>query len=155
MDTSKARSDMELQVFMTSARANYDATGMFDGSGVTVKKGSILSLEVTTDRIDAGQREEAITPAGILKEDTYFDSPSAAAVFVCGRSANGWVEWKDASGKMLQEYRSPVQPQGTVVSALTSKVSSGVSTQPARTGGNIVGLEGDEVTIEVDALAEE
>ena len=63
MDTSKARADMELEVFMTSARANYDATGIFDGSGITVKKGSILSLEVTSDRIDVAQRDEAITPA--------------------------------------------------------------------------------------------
>ena len=155
MDTSKARADMELEVFMTSARANYDATGIFDGSGITVKKGSILSLEVTSDRIDVAQRDEAITPAGILKEDTYFDSPSAAAVFVCGRSANGWVEWKDASDKLLQEYRVPVQNQSSVVSSLASKVAPSLTSQGVKSGSNIVGLEGDEVTIEVDALAEE
>ena len=73
MDTSKVGSQLELQVFMTSVRANYDATGIFDGTGITVKKGSILSIEVTSDRLNAASREEAITPAGILKEDTYFE----------------------------------------------------------------------------------
>jgi len=32
-----------------------------------------------------------------------FSSPSAAAVFVLGRSSNGYVEWKTAEGKTLKE----------------------------------------------------
>ncbi len=32
-----------------------------------------------------------------------FSSPSAAACFVLGTSANGWTEWKDKSGRTLDE----------------------------------------------------
>ena len=32
-------------------------------------------------------------------------SPSAAAILVLGRSANGWTEWKTYEGKLLSDYR--------------------------------------------------
>ena len=37
-----------------------------------------------------------------------FTSPSSAGMFVLGGSINGWTEWKDRSGKTLDElYRKP------------------------------------------------
>ena len=39
-----------------------------------------------------------------LQDDTLFSSPSAAATFVLGRNANGFVEWKTADGKTLKEF---------------------------------------------------
>ena len=39
-----------------------------------------------------------------------FSSPSAAASFVLGTSANGWMEWKDKSGRTLDElFRRQVE----------------------------------------------
>jgi hypothetical protein len=38
-------------------------------------------------------------------QDYVFTSPSTAAAVVLGRSANGRVEWKDASGKTLKEIQ--------------------------------------------------
>lgn len=38
-----------------------------------------------------------------VKVDAPCDSPSAAACFATGRSANGWVEWKDSTGKTLKD----------------------------------------------------
>ncbi|RHT75786.1 DUF4357 domain-containing protein [Butyricicoccus sp. AM28-25] len=32
-----------------------------------------------------------------------FSSPSAAACFVLGVSANGWAKWKDKCGRTLDE----------------------------------------------------
>ena len=34
-----------------------------------------------------------------------FTSPSMAAMAVMGRSANGWIEWKAADGKTLDELK--------------------------------------------------
>ena len=42
----------------------------------------------------------------LLKEDTLFDTPSAAGDAVAGRSTNGWTAWKRKDGKTLDEvYR--------------------------------------------------
>lgn len=42
----------------------------------------------------------------IVKEDVCFDTPSGAALFCVGGSANGWKEWKDAEGRELKVYRA-------------------------------------------------
>ncbi|AFY75114.1 putative endonuclease [Synechococcus sp. PCC 7502] len=39
----------------------------------------------------------------IFKSDYLFSSPSAAAMVIMGRSANGLLEWKDSSGKVLRD----------------------------------------------------
>ena len=42
-----------------------------------------------------------------VSEDAEFDSPTAAAKFVVGRStANGLDEWKDKNGKTLKENQA-------------------------------------------------
>ena len=39
----------------------------------------------------------------VFKTDYLFSSPSAAAMVIMGRSANGLQEWKDSSGKELRD----------------------------------------------------
>ena len=47
----------------------------------------------------------------VFTQDFLFSSPSTAAALVLGRSANGWLEWKDQNGKTLNEiYRTPTVP---------------------------------------------
>ncbi len=42
----------------------------------------------------------------ILRKDILFDAPSPAASVVLGRSANGWIEWKDLNNNTLDSiYR--------------------------------------------------
>jgi hypothetical protein len=41
----------------------------------------------------------------IFTKDHLFKSPSAAATTVLGRSANGWIEWKNSKGKTLDELK--------------------------------------------------
>ena len=40
-----------------------------------------------------------------LKQDVQFKTPSGAAVFCIGGSANGWKEWVDENNKPLDTYR--------------------------------------------------
>ena len=43
----------------------------------------------------------------VFVEDFVFSSPTAAAVAILGRRANGWIEWKNKNGKTIDEiYRS-------------------------------------------------
>jgi hypothetical protein len=39
----------------------------------------------------------------IFNQDFLFSSPSAAAMVIMGRSANGLIEWKDSSGSILRD----------------------------------------------------
>jgi hypothetical protein len=41
----------------------------------------------------------------VFTRDHLFASPSMAAVALQGRSANGWVEWKAANGRTLDELK--------------------------------------------------
>ncbi|WP_233557516.1 DUF4357 domain-containing protein [Aquimarina sp. AD1] len=41
----------------------------------------------------------------MFQKDEIFNSPSAAAVSVLGRPANGWTTWKDKNGKTLNELK--------------------------------------------------
>ena len=44
----------------------------------------------------------------VFTRDHLFTSPSMAAMAVMGRSANGWIEWKAANGKTLDEVKRQV-----------------------------------------------
>ncbi len=47
----------------------------------------------------------------VVTQDSLFSSPSTAAAVVFGRSANGWVEWKDDLGQTLSDvYRALAEP---------------------------------------------
>jgi len=49
----------------------------------------------------------------VFTRDHLFASPSMAAMALMGRSANGWVEWKAANGRTLDELkRQAVQGAG-------------------------------------------
>jgi|TARA_B110000967_G_scaffold162568_1_gene169150 hypothetical protein len=41
----------------------------------------------------------------VFQQDYIFNSPSAAAAAILGRSANGWTSWKDKNGKTLDELK--------------------------------------------------
>ena len=43
---------------------------------------------------------------GVLQEDVLFFSPSYAAMFVIGKSANGLTIWKDEDGHSLKEIEN-------------------------------------------------
>ena len=91
------------------------ASGTYDSTGnqFLILKDSILSLDVSSSyRYSAAdyQRQKFIklncvkkSNGFVMKRDALCDSPSAAASFVLGRSANGWLEWKDESSRTLKE----------------------------------------------------
>lgn len=41
----------------------------------------------------------------VFQRDEIFNSPSAAAVTILGRTANGWTTWKNKNGKTLDELK--------------------------------------------------
>lgn len=48
------------------------------------------------------QNADAIDAHGILQRNLIFDSPSSASTFVCGKSSNGFLDWKNKDGVTLK-----------------------------------------------------
>ena len=97
-----------------------DGVGEYTTEGFVVHKGSkgraeiVPSIQGTSHErmrsqlITEGILTEIAGSAGsllVFTRDHLFSSPSTAAMTVMGRSANGWVEWKTASGKTLDEVK--------------------------------------------------
>lgn len=91
------------------------AEGEFTDDGLLIHNGSKCTLEEsrTAGSWVSGLREKLIGD-GVLKvingllifqSDYIFSSPSAAAVVVLARRANGWIEWKNKEGKTLDELK--------------------------------------------------
>ena len=97
-----------------------DGVGEYTTEGFVVHKGSkgraeiVPSIQGTSHErmrsqlVTEGVLTESAGSAGsllVFTRDHLFSSPSTAAMAVMGRSANGWVEWKTASGKTLDEVK--------------------------------------------------
>ena len=50
-------------------------------------------------------RKNAKIENNILLENINCDSPSSAGWIVIGRSNNGWTEWKDKNGQLIDVFR--------------------------------------------------
>ena len=93
-----------------------DAKGLFDTEtqNLTVLKGSKINphhldnlkpYARKTREYSIAENAERKGDELILIKDVSFNTPSGAALFCMGGSANGWKEWKDENGKELSNYR--------------------------------------------------
>lgn len=85
-----------------------EADGMRTAEGFVVLKGSHIS-PVDDDTISPALKEcrrKANIESGVLNEDMLFSSPSHAARFVIGKSANGLVSWKTSDGRLLKDIEN-------------------------------------------------
>jgi len=90
-----------------------NAEGEYVDDGFVVFKGSKTNKDFSPacNSTIRNLREKLITQNILLlkgsvfefQEDYLFKSPSAAAAQVLARNANGWSEWKDKTGKTLDE----------------------------------------------------
>lgn len=106
-----ATSDMDEYTILAARGAN--ARAVLSNDGIVVMKGSSASSnEVNSTPESILRLRRQLLADGIIVQqngnlifscDHLFSSPSAAAGAVLGRSANGWIEWKDNSGRTLKE----------------------------------------------------
>lgn len=101
-----------------------DGVGEYTSEGFVVHKDSkgradvVASIQGTShERF----RKQLVTEGILVAQDNFlvftrdhlFSSPSMAAMALMGRSANGWVEWKNTQGQTLDEVkRQPVMGLG-------------------------------------------
>jgi hypothetical protein len=102
----------EKHIFTIKDRGS-DASGFFDSDGFTVlqgsklAKGSVPSFSGKENRLKQIKTlTKNVSGSIILNFDETFNSPSTAANFCIGSNVNGWIAWKDKTGKTLDEvYR--------------------------------------------------
>lgn len=90
-----------------------EATGEYTEDGLVVFEGSTARLNTTASVPNAVERRrQKLQADGVLEqkgdefvflENHPFNSPSAAAGVVLGRSSNGWYQWEDDEGRPLDE----------------------------------------------------
>jgi hypothetical protein len=90
--------------------------GLYTQEGFVVLKGSIGRLENMPSFVGTTWHElrQRMVESGALREeggkliftkDHLFKTPSMAAAFLAGRSANGWIEWRDKDGNTLDAVK--------------------------------------------------
>jgi len=95
-----------------------DGQGLFTAEGFVLLKGSSGRREpVPSFKTSPGQKvRERLIESGVFavvgdrivaQKDHLFTSPSTAAYTLMGRTANGWVDWKDAQGRTLDQLKRP------------------------------------------------
>ncbi len=92
-----------------------EGTGELVEDGFVVRAGSIARVEIVPSAVESvSALRKKLLDSGVLVEqdghlrftqDYLFNTPSGAAMVLLGRTANGWVEWKDASGKTLHDVK--------------------------------------------------
>ena len=91
-----------------------DGRGLYTEEGFVVLKGSTGRLETTPSfkQHNYFRHRQRLVEQGVMsvqgdrvrfERDYLSKSPSFAAVCLLGRAANGWSEWKDATGRTLGE----------------------------------------------------
>ena len=114
----KVTDDMEKITFVLKGSITSGTGRLLSNEKFEILKGTSIVLEVKSDNpttfkrnknlIDELLRKNLIEQSGdkyVFKENYIATSPSAAAILVLGRSANGWSEWKTYEGKLLSDYR--------------------------------------------------
>ncbi len=106
----------ELHTRLYCKAVGVDGIGEYTTEGFVVLKGSKGRMKNVNSIIGTADERfrERLLAAGIFVQrgesveftrDHLFGSPSMAAVALLGRTANGWLEWKDASGATLHKLK--------------------------------------------------
>ncbi len=114
VDSPSNATDAEMLLYCEGPSAS--AKAQYTEEGLVVLKGSRGRGEAAPSfgSRSAGKNRQRLIDAGTLlldgasyvfQKDVLFASPSGASKVVLARSSNGWTEWKDASGKTLDELK--------------------------------------------------
>lgn len=114
----KATNDMEKITFVLKGKLTSGKGRLLSNEKFEILKGTSIVLEVKSENPSTFRRNknliedlerknliEKLEDRYVFRENYIATSPSAAAILVLGRSANGWTEWKTYEGKLLSDYR--------------------------------------------------
>lgn len=108
IEANQTEEEKENTTFYLQSTKGGNASGQSTDEGFVVLKDSLISTSTTPSfpKSSLHLREELISKGVIIdqifQEDYLFSSPSSAATFVMGRSANGLTECKLKNGRILK-----------------------------------------------------
>jgi hypothetical protein len=113
---AKAMNTADTDMLLYCEGPSASAKAQYTEEGLVVLKGSRGRVEAAPSfgHRSAGKNRQRLIDSGVLllngsayvfQNDVLFGSPSGASKVVLARSSNGWTEWKDASGKTLDELK--------------------------------------------------
>jgi len=114
LNTADDSSESDEIFYCTKSGA--DGRGIYTNEGFVVLKGSNGRTEFVDSIKDTatGRARQKLIDTNIMQEesgrlvfqrDHLFSSPSAAAMALMGRTANGWITWEQKDGKTLDELK--------------------------------------------------
>ena len=111
LDDSQIESNSNLYLTRTITQLDMTvtATGRQTNEGFVVLRGSHISpiYDDTLPALIKEQRKNTqVTKNQELLDDKLFNSPSYAAMFVIGKSANGLTSWKTKDGRALKDIEN-------------------------------------------------
>ncbi len=115
-EVSKAATTSTAQEIWYCKGSGADARGLYTPEGFVVLKGSTGRKANVQSIIGTGHERfrNKLLESGVMRadgdkvifdKDHLFSAPSMAAIALMGRSANGWLEWKDKDGKTLDALK--------------------------------------------------
>ncbi len=112
-DKNQTNEEQEKSTFYLKSSRGTDAKGQLTNEGFVVLTGSAIATSYTKSypKYCVKLREKLLTDEVLVEKnnkivfvsDFLFNSPSAAASLVAGRSANGLMEWKLKNGQTIKE----------------------------------------------------
>lgn len=98
---------MKVKLYMTSKKADYNASALYENGKITVLKGSKIRQENPNFKrmtiLDNYRNDKDIVDNNyVLLKNITFNSPSTAAQFVGDSSRNGLLYWRDKENKKLK-----------------------------------------------------
>ena len=117
-EAPKTKQETSPSEVLTMSGRGVSAEGDLTEEGFVVFEGSQAALETVSSigKWAAKMREELIADGGLVPQgnhlvftrDVIFTSPSGASSVVLGRNNNGWITWKDARQRTIDEiHRQP------------------------------------------------
>lgn len=100
-----------MKLILKSKKNTHYATAEYFDNKIRILKGSRINLFESFSGMSNTIRtlrnnREFVTEDGELVQDIEFNSVSSAAVFVTGRSVNGYIAWRIDDRISLKEYRA-------------------------------------------------
>lgn len=115
---TKEQKNASITYYAKSSKTGYDAKGTIVEDGFVVFKGSKISDFIADSFRTKGYNalRERLIEDGSIKDlvfikDVLFSSYSAAASVIEGHNANGWLDWKDESGRTINDMLSTIGGQ--------------------------------------------
>lgn len=100
----------KVHVILKSKKNTHYAEGYYENGKVTVLKGSRVFLNNAAymngeTTVFALRKDRALVDVeGVVLRDITFESPTTAAIFVTGRSVNGYIAWRPDDKMSLKAY---------------------------------------------------